>query len=261
MISVIIPVLNGKKYIRKCLDGIFSSTYTDFECIVVDDGSNDGTQEIVCNYRVKIKLLPDGPHGPAYARNQGAEMAAGEILFFVDVDVIIQSDTLSKIAAAFDRYPSYAAVFGSYDDAPDEGGFISQYKNLFHHFVHQQANEDGGTFWSGCGAICRDTFLKMGGFDPVRFPKPSIEDIDLGVRLRENGYKIRLDKGIQVKHLKQWTLAGLIRTDVLDRAIPWTLLIMQSKKLPNDLNLKLAQRFSAALTVLFLIFSGDYFDL
>jgi glycosyltransferase involved in cell wall biosynthesis len=261
-ISIIIPVLNGSKFIRKCLDGVFSSEYRDYECIIVDDGSTDGTQDIVRSYDIALKQLVDGPYGPAYARNQGAELATGDILFFVDADVVIKADTLSRIANSFENHPSYSAVFGSYDESPNEGGFISQYKNLFHHYVHQQANEEGGTFWSGCGAIRREIFLAMGGFDYERFPKPSIEDIDLGIRLREKGYKIRLDKSIQVKHLKKWTLTNLIRTDVLDRAIPWTSLILQSKKMPNDLNLKMPQRFSAGLTVLLLGILGliSYFE-
>jgi glycosyltransferase involved in cell wall biosynthesis len=255
-ISVIIPVLNGSKFIRECLEGVFSSEYHDYECIIVDDGSTDGTQDIACEYDITLKQLVNGPHGPAYARNQGAELATGDILFFVDADVVVKPDTLSKIAASFENHPTYVAVFGSYDESPDEGGFISQYKNLFHHYVHQQANEDGGTFWSGCGAVRREIFLVMGGFDHKRFPKPSIEDIDLGIRLRENGHKIRLDKSIQVKHLKRWTLIGLILTDVMDRAIPWTTLILQSKKLPNDLNLKMPQRLSAGLTLLFIFILG-----
>lgn len=261
-ISIIIPVLNGSKFIRHCLDGVFSSEYHDYECIMVDDGSTDGTQDIVRDYDIKLLQLSNGPHGPAYARNLGAELARGEVLFFVDADVVIKADTLSQVATSFEKHPTYAAVFGSYDEFPDEGGFISQYKNLFHHYVHQQSNEEGGTFWSGCGAIRRDVFLAMGGFDYERFPKPSIEDIDLGIRLREKGHKIRLDKSIQVKHLKKWTLEGLIRTDVLDRAIPWTSLILQSKKMPNDLNLKMPQRFSAGLTVLFLLILAliSYFE-
>ena len=256
MISIIIPVLNGSKFIRACLDGVFSSENRDYECIIVDDGSTDGTQEIACDYDIQLLQLSEGPYGPAYARNQGADLATGDILFFVDADVVIKADTLSMIIASFEQYPTYAAVFGSYDKSPREGGFISQYKNLFHHYVHQQANEEGGTFWSGCGAIRRDIFLAMGGFDYERFPKPSIEDIDLGIRLQENGYKIRLEKDIQVKHLKRWTLIGLVLTDVLDRAIPWTTLILQSNKLPNDLNLKFAQRLSAGLTVIFWLILG-----
>ena len=133
-ISVIIPVLNGSKFIRECLEAVFSSEYHDYECILVDDGSTDGTQEIARKYDITVKQLVDGPYGPAYARNQGAELASGEILFFVDADVVIKADTLSRIANSFEKHPSYSAVFGSYDEFPNEGGFISQYKNLFHHY-------------------------------------------------------------------------------------------------------------------------------
>ncbi len=54
--------------------------------------------------------------------------------------------------------PDLAAVFGSYDDEPAAPNFLSQYKNLFHHFVHQQGSAEASTFWSGCGAILWPTF-------------------------------------------------------------------------------------------------------
>jgi hypothetical protein len=154
---------------------------------------------------------------------------------------------LRLIADDFRKDPELAAVFGSYDEAPAESNFISQYKNLMHHYVHQSATEAQVSFWAGCGAIRRNIFLEVGGFDVARFPKPSIEDIDLGLRLSKVRKKIRLNKNLQGTHLKKWTLSGLVYTDIFSRAVPWTRLILESHTLPRNLNLDYTSRASATL--------------
>jgi hypothetical protein len=75
----------------------------------------------------------------------------------------------------------------------------------------------------------------------------------LGYRLRANGHAIVVDKALQGKHLKHWTLISMVKTDLLVRAIPWTKLLIQYKHIPNDFSLGLAQRVSVALAWLFLI--------
>jgi glycosyltransferase involved in cell wall biosynthesis len=256
MISVIIPNHNGTGTLKRCLEAVGSSSYPKYECIVVDDGSTDNSIEIARSLATQVVVLEGNPAGPAHARNRGAQAACGDILFFVDADVVISPDTLQKIAGTFDGSSGLAAVFGSYDDQPGDDRFLSQYKNLFHHFVHQQANENSSSFWSGCGAIRREIFLEIGGFDTLKYPHPSIEDIELGHRLIAKGHKIIIDKTIQVKHLKRWTLAGLVKTDVFDRGIPWTQLVLADRKIPNDLNLGSSQRWSALSIGILLLFMG-----
>lgn len=247
MISVIIAVRNGEATLAACLDAVVSTDYPTYEIVVVDDGSTDASPALARHYGARLLTVDGGPRGPAHARNLAAKTARGDILFFIDADVLIPRDTLREVAASFQREPDIAAVFGSYDDSPAAPSLVSQYKNLAHHYVHQHANPDAATFWSGCGAIRRDVFLRLDGFDAQGFPRPSIEDIELGYRLRAAGYAIRLNKQLTVKHLKRWTLAGVIRSDVLDRGIPWTLLILRNHYAPNDLNLRWTQRVSAVL--------------
>lgn len=254
-ISIIIPVHNAGSMLSQCLRAVFSSTFTNFECVVVDDGSTDQSNALARQFPVTLFELEGGPHGPAQARNMGAEIAEGEILFFIDADVNIYPDTLSKIADAFDREPQLDALFGSYDGSPAESGFLSQYRNLLHHFIHQRGRKEASTFWSGCGAIRRTVFLEAGGFDVERFSRPSVEDIELGYRLISAGHRIRLAKDIQVKHLKQWTLWNMLKTDIFRRAFPWACLIFEHKNLPNDLNVNATQRVSA-FTVLGLLIVG-----
>ncbi len=245
-ISVIVPVYNGANFLPRCLGALFASDYTAFEVIVANDCSTDYSAEISRSYGATV-LSTASQMGPGGARNLAAEKANGEILLFVDSDVVVQPDTLSMIAARFENSPEISALFGSYDDAPAEPNFLSQYKNLCHHYVHQISNSEASTFWAGLGAVRREVFKSVGGFDCERFKIPSIEDIDLGVRLREAGYHIFLDRKIQAKHLKRWEIGSLLRTDIFCRALPWSKLILTRDKMINDMNLRNADRLSAVL--------------
>ena len=251
-ISVILPVYNGEKFLPDCLRALTSNSYEKYELIVVDDCSTDKSAEIGRQLGARILRMPR-QSGPAAARNLGAQEARGDILLFVDADVVVRPDTLDLIAADFVSHPEVAAVFGSYDDEPAEKNFISQYKNLAHHFVHQQSSSDAVTFWAGCGAVRRDVFLRVDGFNAERYPRPAIEDIELGYRMRMKGYRILLDKQLQGKHLKRWTLRSMLHADIFCRAVPWSILIFESHGLVNDLNLQTTDRISAGLVALSLV--------
>jgi hypothetical protein len=183
-------------------------------------------------------------------------VADGEILVFIDADVLVHADTLTGLESTFANDRNVDAVFGSYDTNPTAPNFISHYKNLFHHYVHHSSREQASTFWSGCGAIRKSVFTSMGGFDPS-FTRPTVEDIELGIRLHRAGHRIVLNKQVEVTHAKSWSLRSLIISDICDRAVPWTQLILREKSLPDDLNLTWAQRISALMACgLFAVFAA-----
>ena len=245
-ISVIIPVREGGPGFRRCLQGITEAAPASTEIIVVADGDTDGSWHVAQSFGVKV-LRNDRPQGPARARNFGAQAAQGDILFFLDADVVIHPDAITLVEMTFRNDPRLAALFGSYDDEPGENNFLSQYKNLFHHYVHQISREEASTFWSGCGAVRRKVFLELGGFNET-YQKPSIEDIELGYRMKQAGYRIRLSRELQVKHLKRWNIRSLLQSDFFDRALPWTELILRDRRFVNDLNLRFSSRLSVVLT-------------
>jgi GT2 family glycosyltransferase len=216
------------------------------ELIVVDDGSTDGSGDVAREFGAELIRFP-GPGGPARARNRGAASATGELLYFVDADVTVPVDALARLATRVSGDPGLAAVIGSYDDTPAAPGFFAQYRNLFHHYTHQKSNPEGSTFWGACGAMVRRVFEEMGGFDES-YGRPCVEDIELGYRLRRAGYRILLDRDLQVKHLKAWSLRSILVTDFFQRALPWTELILRAPSIPADLNLDHASRVSVALT-------------
>jgi hypothetical protein len=230
---------------------------TDFELIVVDDGSTDGSAETALRAGATVVRIPT-PRGPAAARNLGAQAARSSLIFFIDADVAVHPQTLGLALARFEADPGLTALFGSYDDSPDAAGLVSQYRNLLHHFVHQQGHFHQGirpahTFWTGCGMIRRDVFLEFGGFDRRLYPRPAIEDIELGYRLTRAGHRIVLARDVQATHFKRWTVHEMVRTDIFRRGVPWTLLIKRSGTIETDLNVKAGQKASVALTGLTLL--------
>ena len=244
-VSVVVPVHNGGAAFKRCLASITAALPAPLELIVVADGDTDGSWRVAGEFGARVIRTPER-RGPARARNLGAREAGGAILLFLDADVEAPRDIIKQVQAVFRERPFLAAVFGSYDEQPAERNFLSQYKNLFHHYTHQKAKEEASTFWGACGAIRREIFLGCGGFDES-YVQPSIEDIELGYRLKKRGKRILLLKTLQVKHLKRWGTANLLRADFFYRALPWTRLIQRDGLWVNDLNLTRTSRISVAL--------------
>ena len=136
---------------------------------------------------------------------------------------------------------------------PAPSGIVSDFRNLLHHHVHQEGAGAATTFWAGLGAIRRDVFLALGGFDEERFPKPSVEDIELGMRLHAQGGRIVLDPAIQGKHLKDWTLASMTKTDLLRRGVPWLRLVFENHPGSTALNLGWRHRIGTGASLVLLV--------
>ena len=251
MCSVIVPARDCAGMLRESLSALRASTLPrdEWELIVVDDGSTDETAATAAAFADRVLRLPDGPLGPAAARNRGADVARGVFLVFVDADVCVNPDVLTRFVSAFGNDERIAAVFGAYDTDPRAAGLVSQYRNLLHHYVHLTSYGDAETFWAGCGAVRRSAFLAAGMFDEQRFPRPQIEDIELGYRLVANGDRILLRPAIQGTHLKRWTLRRMLATDFRDRAVPWMLLLLErgNSGRPATLNVRHTEKILTAL--------------
>lgn len=254
-ISIIIPTNRFDKSFDVCLKQLAEIQKKDsFELVIALDGL-ETTEKDFIPYKInKLKLVKiEQQSGPAVARNLAAKMAESEILFFIDSDVLIQSTTIQLIAKHYTKSTAEEALIGSYDDMPAEQSLVSKYRNLLHHYTHQTASEKASTFWGACGAIKKEVFMEIGGFNE-NYHQPSIEDIELGYRLLENGYSIRLNKNLQVKHLKKWTIRNMIYTDIFLRAKPWTILLNSFKQWKTrDLNTKTEEKLAATLLVLALL--------
>lgn len=259
-VSVIMPVYNGSDFIPRSLPPLIDMVKRGevLEVIVIDDGSTDGSEKMAEKMGARV-LSSGGRLGPGGARNQAAEVARGDILWFVDADVVVHSDAARRLVMGFDM-EQVVAVFGSYDSNPPARNFFSRYKNLVHHYYHHKASEEAQTFWSGCGAVRRTAFLSTGGFNVERYKYPSIEDIELGHRLIKAGGRVRLLRDVQCTHLKVWRFVNLIHTEIFRRAIPWSRLIMGAGDgIPNDLNVGMAEQARALVAAVLLLSILAYF--
>lgn len=250
-ITAVVPVREGRRYLQHSLIALLEGGGEALdEVIVVDDGMSPESRQLALAEGVRIVPSGGSGVGPASGRNVGVAHAHNPVVLFVDADVVLHPGAVDLVAEAF-ADPHTTAVFGAYDDAPPDGSFASQYMNLRHHFGHRVPSDDAKTFWSGIGAVRVDAFLSVGGFDGQAYPRPSIEDIDLGRRLRAAGGRIRRVPQIRGTHLKRWTLAQVIKVDIFHRAIPWTQLMLRYPGAFDDLNVKGSERLKALLAAAF----------
>jgi glycosyltransferase involved in cell wall biosynthesis len=246
-LSVIVPFHHNLAFLTRCLEAL-DPLPPDSEVVIVADGAVEDCRAVAAASRARVIVISD-QSGPAVARNVAARTASADVLVFIDADVVVSAGALDRIARIFLEQPATSAVFGAYDERPWDPGFVSQYKNLAHSYIHQSSATNARTFWAGFGAVRREAFQAVGGFDE-RFRRPSVEDIDLGYRLTRSGHNVILDPSLRACHLKRWTLAAMIRSDVRDRGIPWMQLILRYGALSDDLNLRTAYRVSVVLAYL-----------
>ncbi len=246
--SVVVPGLDCATTLRSCLSAIIGSSLTPDELLFFDDGSVDGSGDLARSVGARVMRNDGAPLGPGMARNRAAAIARGDVLVFVDADVVVHVDAIARLVHAIEgrRDGGTVAAFGSYDDRPPARNIASLYMNLRHHAVHQQGNSRATTFWAGLGAIRRDAFVDAGGFSS-RYGRPSIEDIELGTRLIAAGGRIRLIRDAQGTHHKRWSLMRVWRTDIFHRAIPWSRLIAERGVPAVDLNAAPQERRAAIL--------------
>lgn len=246
-ISVVMPAYKAEHLLPRVLPPLLEMlTAGDVtEVLVVDDQSPDGTADLARKMGATVLTTPVNG-GPGAARNLAAEHATGDILWFVDSDVIAHPDGAGHVRRAMSK-DNVGAVFGSYDDAPDGQAWFSRYKNLLHRYHHQRAKREACTFWAGCGAIRADVFREVGGFDVKTYEIPSIEDIELGYRIADTGRRILVEPRLQGKHLKVWSFRNSLSTDIFCRALPWSRLMISREGLTNDLNTSSAERLRAGL--------------
>lgn len=240
ILSIIIPTHEREEILKRCLSALSNAAADGCECVVVDDASSYDAAAIAARFPVRY-IRMETKKGSAISRNAGAALATSAWLLFLDADCLISDSSLEEIKRIIETHPEEIAFFGSYDDKPFDPAPVSQFRNLLHHYFHQTGSSNITTFWTGCGAIRRDVFTKMGGFEPA---DEGIRDIEMGYRLRRAGYTIRLYRHIQVKHLKRWTFRQMIAADVAKRAIPWTRLLIKYGLNERNLNLQTSQKIA-----------------
>lgn len=222
-LSAIVPASDAPATLDRCLAALRAAGEPPDEIVVGASGTN-----------------------AAQARNGAAERATGDVLLFVDADVVVHHDAIARVRARLDADPGLTAVFGSYDAAPAAPGAVSGFRNLLHHHVHQASAGPIASFWAGLGAVRRPAFVDVGGMDA---DQRWLEDVELGVRLARAGARIELDPAIQGTHLKALSLTAMLRADALQRAAPWVRLSLDGRAPRSALNASASHRAGLALSV------------
>lgn len=253
-LSVIIPCYNSENTIEPCLKHLLALTYTNFEVIVVDDASTDNSVQTVRDFNYVLIEL-DKNSGPANARNVGAEAAKGEILFFLDSDVLLKSDALGFISADFEDNPDVGAVVGIYSKRPANDSPFSWYFALRKFSNWSLSNQKTySTFPTRLSGVRRKIFFEVGGFDTA-YEGADVEDYEFGYRLAEK-YAVLVDTRVEGSHFNP--SFGKCFGNYFKRSFQWIRLFIERKKFDNITTTKsagLVTGFGALSCVFFVLLS------
>jgi GT2 family glycosyltransferase len=198
--SIIVPAYNAVKTIGACLGALSRQSVDakDYEIIVVDDGSRDGTAEVVKTF--PVRYLHQMNRGPATARNRGAREARGGIIFFTDSDCVPSTDWIAEMARPF-QDPDVVAVKGAY--RTNQRSFIARFAQVefeerFELLKRAPSIDMVDTY---SAAYRREVFQSVGGFDES-FPVANNEDTELSYKLSRMGKKMVFSPDAVVYHLK-----------------------------------------------------------
>lgn len=252
-VSVVVPTRNGMRTLPRCIDALLRAVRPHDEIIVVDDGSTDDTPaHLAAMYADAVRVVVLGENlGRGPARNRGAAAASNPVVLFVDGDVVVAPDAVARVGDHFAAHPTAVALIGSYDDAPAATNVTSQYRNLLHHHTHQRLGRTATHFWTGLGAVRRSAFLQLGGLDEGRWAR-NMEDVEFGHRVHDAGSTVDVRPQIRGTHLKRYTAWTMFRSDLRERAIPWTQLLWTSRRADRSV-LSATQRWSAVGLLLLLL--------
>ncbi len=230
MISIVIPTYNVSRFMPNLLDSIFGNRIDDMEVIIVDDCSKDDTVSIAKKYPVNvIELEVNG--GPARARNIGVEAAKGDIIFFLDSDVLVMDGTIKEVEDYFRNDPSAQCVIGICATEPLNRGFVPKYMAMFE-YIHLLGVPDNkvSVFAPRCGALKKELFQRLGGYRE-KYKGADVEDFELARRICQTD-DIILNPKMLVRHQFVNNVEEAVR-NYFKRAVMWIHLFLSDKKLDN----------------------------
>ena len=253
-LSVVVLTRDSTRTLRDVLEAIRASELerVAYEIIVVDDASADGSAAVAARYADTVVKLTGRAAGPAYGRNRGAEIARGDVIGFIDGDVVVRPDTLRRMLSAMAENPEITALAASRDDSSCAPNFVSQYWNLLLSFGEQREGRKAAQFAAGCGMVRRAEFLTAGMYDEWRFNTGCMETVELGERLSRAGHGVVLSPQMKVVHLKHWDLPSVARevwhrSRVLARSLGYQ---RMSAAAPSEVVFTLSRALTPAVALL-----------
>jgi glycosyltransferase involved in cell wall biosynthesis len=227
-ISVVIPSRNASRTIAECLRAVYASAYSNYEVIVVDDASSDGSREIIKRFPCRLVEL-EKRAGVSKARNIGARHSRGEVLLFIDADCLLKRDSLALINQAFNS--GAKVIGGTYTRIPkDSRGFFSTFQSVFVNYFETKDKPD--YIAAHCLALEKKVFQEAGGFIEGSYIgfEAGVEDVELSHRLRRAGYELRMVPGLEVEHVFNFSLFKSLR-NAYRKSMLWTMYSLRNRDL------------------------------
>lgn len=231
-LSIVIPAYNASETLERLLASLTKSAFKQFEVVVGDDASN---QQLTVNrlqgdrkktFPLRVVRLTRN-RGPAAARNAASKKAKGEILVFLDSDVTIYPDTLSKIAVKFKKDHDLTAITGVWDKHQKTKAFVPQFKALRDWSYWTNERDRDGYYYlfsTRIAAIRREVFLRLGGFNEAF---RQMEDVEFTYRIAKR-YAIIFAPDVRVHH--EFEGFAAIAQKYFWRSFFWTKLYKERKK-------------------------------
>jgi glycosyltransferase involved in cell wall biosynthesis len=235
LVSAIIPTYNYAHFVGRAVSSVLAQTYADLECIVVDDGSTDDTEQVVATFGAAVQLVRQRNQGLSAARNTGIRAARGRYIAFLDADDAWHADKVSQQVALLDSHPDTAVVgcgvrhVSADGETLDERAFDAQASDLRTQ-LRRIAVRDFWVGGSGSGALMRrDVFDEVGLFDTSL---KAAEDWDMWLRLAAR-YTIRNVQAALVSICRHGT--GTFRDPEKFEANQWKVCTMALERWPDVL--------------------------
>lgn len=197
LVSVIIPNYNYGTTLKLCIPAVLRQTYRNIEVIMVDDGSTDDSVAVAESFGVRVESTGGQAGGGGAGRNQGAALASGDILFFLDSDVELADDAIETAVAMLSDDPGIGALCGIEDPEPlIRDSFVEEYRTLQYHYWERSSEGVITYLCSAMLAIPRHVFQEIG---PFNNRLRHTEEIDYGQRVSEK-YKVVLAGRVHGRH-------------------------------------------------------------
>jgi glycosyltransferase involved in cell wall biosynthesis len=214
--SVIIPAHNAARFLPETLEALAGNDLRNAEVLLVNDASSDNTIEVAQRFEASLNLkvvASATQSGPAGARNLGTLEASAPFLLFLDADVVLPSKALFWIRETLDLYShreDVAGVLGAYSEDAPGVGFLTHFKNLSTTYLYKITETQSPFLHTAIFAVKREILELAGGFD-VRLDRA--EDFMLGVNLGSRGYRFIIDRRLEARHLKQYSMRDILVED------------------------------------------------
>jgi cellulose synthase/poly-beta-1,6-N-acetylglucosamine synthase-like glycosyltransferase len=213
-VSIIVPVKNGEKTLKKCIDSILNLNYPNYELIIVNDGSTDNTQKILEEYKDKIKIINTQGVGPSKARNLAVKQAKGELVAFTDSDCIVDKEWLNELVKCFKIEENLAGVGGEQLSPQDESNFGKIVNNFMHSIgIIEYVKDEKEVVFTQHNPTCnsiykKEVFEKLGVFKEGLWPG---EDVEFDYRVTKTGYKLLFNPKAIVYHYRPQNIKKFIK--------------------------------------------------